>query len=182
MVNDIHALGQENTEQGRQNTKYDQQSLGMSWEHKPEYKYQSRRDYCSHYFLPCAPAQLLGQNKYNNPVQIDYEGPRIYKQFTNNYSINPEIGSISFVIEDLSNISNVSFDLPLEGNWIIENDLYHFIFNDSSIPEGLLSCQLMCKDSLNYSTSIEFSLLIDKTSPNFIELINHYEYLMVFIL
>ncbi|KKN53508.1 hypothetical protein LCGC14_0601690, partial [marine sediment metagenome] len=99
------------------------------------------------------------------PFTLDFEGPNIYNQFNDEFSVNPEGGNISFIIKDVSNIISYQFDVPLAGNWVIENSTYTFVFNDNTLVEGLANYQLITEDSLNFISTKDFSLTLDKSDP-----------------
>lgn len=89
---------------------------------------------------------------------IDYKPPSIYKQFVDFTSINPESGSISFVIDEISGINELYFNQSFEGWWTIDGEFYCYHFNDSMLPEGLMHIKLVSSDSKGFSSSINFVL------------------------
>ncbi|KKN47283.1 hypothetical protein LCGC14_0664460, partial [marine sediment metagenome] len=101
----------------------------------------------------------------SSPFKIDFEGPSIYSQFNNGFSVDPTSGDISFIIKDSSDIISYQFNVSLAGSWIIDKDNYTFIFNDNTLVEGINNYQLICEDSLNFISTKDFSLNLDKSAP-----------------
>ncbi len=62
---------------------------------------------------------VISQFTVNTSISIDFHGPQIYSQFTNNCSINPESGSISFVVSDLSGVLSYYFNATIDGYWTL---------------------------------------------------------------
>ncbi|MFX1481274.1 MAG: hypothetical protein ACFFCI_24605, partial [Promethearchaeota archaeon] len=84
-------------------------------------------------------------------------------------SVNPDDDSISFIIDDISPIVDYSLNAGIDGYWEVFGDTYTFHFNDTSISEGLTLVEFTCEDSLGYTTTIEFTLLLDRSAPSFVE-------------
>ncbi|KKN31217.1 hypothetical protein LCGC14_0826180, partial [marine sediment metagenome] len=101
----------------------------------------------------------------SSPFKIDFEGPSIYSQFNNGFSVDPTSGNISFIIKDSSDIISYQFNVSLAGSWIIDKGNYTFIFNDNALIEGINNYQLICEDSLNFISTKDFSLNLDKSAP-----------------
>ncbi|KKM76196.1 hypothetical protein LCGC14_1382590, partial [marine sediment metagenome] len=107
------------------------------------------------------------------PVTIDYQGPQIFKQFDNNIAINPESGSISFVLDDFSGIDNYYFNISVSSYsyWEIQGDLYTFYFNDTTAQDGEKYITFTSNDTLGLESTLDFILFFDKTAPVFSNII-----------
>ncbi|KKM14993.1 hypothetical protein LCGC14_1700530, partial [marine sediment metagenome] len=102
---------------------------------------------------------------------IDYDAPEIFPQFIPiNHSVNPESGSISFILRDHSGVSSYSFNISILGYWSVVADTYTFYFNDASIPEGLTYISFIYNDTLGYGYEYNISLIFDRTPPVFTNL------------
>ncbi len=98
-------------------------------------------------------------------VAIDFHGPQIYGQFVSNSSINPESSSISFVVNDLSGVSDYKLNSSIEGLWSVTGNIYTFTFNDASLIEGTKYLELICNDTQGLENSYIFLINVDKTDP-----------------
>ncbi|MHA2365737.1 MAG: LamG-like jellyroll fold domain-containing protein, partial [Candidatus Hodarchaeales archaeon] len=120
---------------------------------------------------------IISEYIINQSILIDFEGPEIYKQFLDFKPINPEFGSISFILNDASQITDYSFNRSIDGFWTVDNDIYTFNFNDSELLEddSPLFLQLKASDANGYETTLNFSLIIDKTKPYISQILNDFE-------
>ena len=112
---------------------------------------------------------VISQFIFNASISIDFHGPQIYSQFINNCSINPESGSISFVVSDLSGVSSYSFNTSIDGYWTIIGDLYTYYFTDLAISEGETYFTFTCNDTQGLESQLEFMVYLDKSEPEFSE-------------
>ncbi|KKN07180.1 hypothetical protein LCGC14_1069780, partial [marine sediment metagenome] len=103
----------------------------------------------------------------STPFLIDFEGPNIYNQFVSGSSVDPTTGSISFIIEDPSNIISYQFNESLVGNWIINNNNYTFQFNDPALLDGIITYKIIAEDSKTQISNPEFTITIDNSVPIF---------------
>ncbi|MFW9941481.1 MAG: hypothetical protein ACFFFT_10615 [Candidatus Thorarchaeota archaeon] len=101
----------------------------------------------------------------NKVYSIDFEGPKIFKQFLNGDTFHPERDSLSFLIRDFSGIATVFFNTSINGSWSIEGDLYTFYLNDSVILEGLNYCTIIAIDTLGYFNDLDFMIFINRDFP-----------------
>jgi hypothetical protein len=115
----------------------------------------------------CDITGVISQFTINSSISIDFHGPQIYSQFTNNCSINPESGSISFVVNDLSGVSQYYFNTTIDGYWTVVGNLYTFTFTDSIMSGGTKFITFTCNDTLGLETEYQFLITIDKFEPEF---------------
>ncbi|KKN32875.1 hypothetical protein LCGC14_0809430, partial [marine sediment metagenome] len=103
------------------------------------------------------------------PITIDFQGPQIVKQFENNVAVNPESGSISFTLDDISGIDKyyLNTSIYIDSYWDIQGNLYTFYFNDTSVQEGVKYITFTSNDTLGFESSISFIIFFDKTDPEF---------------
>ncbi|MBD3216502.1 MAG: hypothetical protein GF311_28065, partial [Candidatus Lokiarchaeota archaeon] len=83
-------------------------------------------------------------------------------------SINPDYGSVSFSMSDISGIQSYDLNYSWNGYWTVSDTTYTYTFNDT-ISEGLYTVILSANDTLNQTKAYEFQIIIDTSAPIFSE-------------